>query len=38
MLLQELLDQLVLVDSEPKRNALINFQEAHLFGLRYWDN
>ena len=25
----------MLVDSEPKRNALINFQEAHLFGLRY---
>ena len=24
----------MLVDSEPKRNALINFQESHLFGVR----
>ena len=26
---------LVLVDSEPKKRSLLNYQEAHLFGLRY---
>ena len=33
-LLQDLFDRLVLVDSAPKRSALLNYQEAHLFGLR----
>ena len=34
-LLQDLFDRLVLVDSAPKRSALLNYQEAHLFGLRW---
>ena len=34
-LLQDLLDTLVMVDSEEKKKRLLNYQEAHLFGLRY---
>ncbi len=31
---QELLERLVLGDSTPKRSCLLNFEEAHHFGLR----
>lgn len=35
IVVQDLFDRLVLVNTPPKRRALLNFEEDHLFGLRY---
>ena len=33
-LLQEIIERLALIDSEDKVRLLLNFEEAHLYGLR----